>query len=108
MTGAAPPNRLGGAHGGNDQHGRAARGGVGGGGALPVGGGLEMGRMLDALCRTTGWHRKQAVRALRQRETVAPGEVGAPRERRRRYDATIKDAPTALWEASDRVYRIVG
>ena len=64
---------------------------------------LEKGRMLDALCRTTGWHRKQAVRALRQRETVAPGEVGAPRERRRRYDATIKDALTALWEASDRV-----
>jgi Transposase/zinc-finger of transposase IS204/IS1001/IS1096/IS1165/IstB-like ATP binding protein len=37
MTGAALPNRLGGAHGGNDQHGRAARGFVGGGGALPVG-----------------------------------------------------------------------
>src|ERR1700730_9905767 len=63
----------------------------------------EKGRMLDALCATTGWHRKHAVRALRQRETVAPGEVGAPRERRRRYDATIKDALTALWEASDRV-----
>src|ERR1700730_799895 len=62
----------------------------------------EKGRMLDALCRTTGWHRKHAVRALRQRETVAPGEVGAPRARRRRYDATIKDALTALWEASDR------
>jgi DNA replication protein DnaC len=37
MTGTALPNRLGGAHGGNDQHGRAARGFVGGGGALPVG-----------------------------------------------------------------------
>ena len=34
----------------------------------------EKGRMLDALCATTGWHRKHAVRALRQRETVAPGE----------------------------------
>jgi Integrase core domain len=44
------------------------------------------------------------VRALRQQETVAPGEVVAPsRERRRRYDTTIKDALTALWEASDRV-----
>jgi len=63
----------------------------------------EKGRLLDALCATTGWHRKHAVRALRQRETVALGEVGAPRERRRRYDATIKDALTALWEASDRV-----
>src|ERR1700739_4612642 len=37
MIGIAPPNRLGGADGGNDQHGRAARGFVGGGGALPVG-----------------------------------------------------------------------
>src|SRR6202023_4067749 len=63
----------------------------------------EKGRMLDALCATTGWHRKHAVRALRQRETVAPGEGGAPRERRRRYGVTIKDALTALWEASDRV-----
>ena len=63
----------------------------------------EKGRILDALCRTTGWHRKHAVRALRQRKTVTPGEVVAPRERRRRYDATIKDALTALWEASDRV-----
>jgi hypothetical protein len=38
MIGRAPPNRLGGAHGGNDQHGRAARGFVGGGRTLPVGG----------------------------------------------------------------------
>src|SRR6476660_7186067 len=63
----------------------------------------EKGRMLDALCATTGWHRKHAVRALRQHETVGPGGVEAPRERRRKYGATIKDAPTALWEASDRV-----
>src|ERR1051325_3304205 len=63
----------------------------------------EKGRILDALCATTGWHRKHAVRALRQRATVGPGEVGAPQERKRRYGATIKDALTALWEASDRV-----
>ena len=63
----------------------------------------EKGRILDALCATTGWHRKHAVRTLRQRETVGSGEVEAPRERRRRYGATIKDALTALWEASDRV-----
>jgi hypothetical protein len=37
MIGSAPPNRVGGAHGGNYQHGRAARGFVSGGGALPVG-----------------------------------------------------------------------
>ena len=63
----------------------------------------EKGRILDALCATTGWHRKHAVRALRQHETVGPDGVEAPRERRRRYGATIKDALTALWEASDRV-----
>lgn len=63
----------------------------------------EKGRMLDALCATTGWHRKHAVRALRQHETAGPDGVKAPRERRRRYGATIKDAMTALWEASDRV-----
>ena len=37
MTGAASPNRVGGADGGTDQHGRAARGVGGCGGALPVG-----------------------------------------------------------------------
>jgi hypothetical protein len=61
----------------------------------------EKGRILDELCATTGWHRKHAVRALRQHET--PNEIQAPRGRRRRYGATIKDALTALWEASDRV-----
>ncbi len=64
---------------------------------------MEKGRILDALCATTGWHRKHAVRALRQHKTVGSGRVEAPRERRRRYGATIKDALTALWEASDRV-----
>jgi Integrase core domain len=58
-------------------------------------------RILDELCATTGWHRKHAVRVLRQPET--PNGIHAPRERRRRYGAIIKDALTALWEASDRV-----
>src|SRR6516225_6633039 len=61
----------------------------------------EKGRILDELCAMTGWHRKHAVRALRQSETVTA--AGAARERRRTYGATIKDALTALWEASDRV-----
>ena len=63
----------------------------------------EKGRILDALCATTGWHRKHAVRALRQHEPARPNGVEAPRERGRKYGATIKDALTALWEASDRV-----
>src|SRR3954466_6156508 len=64
---------------------------------------LEKGRILDALCATTGWHRKHAVRALRPRETVGPGKVEATQERKRRCGATVKDGMTALWEASDRV-----
>src|SRR5947209_11298820 len=54
----------------------------------------EKGRILDELCATTGWHRKHAVRALRQREAVTLGEVGASRERRRRYGSTTKGALT--------------
>jgi hypothetical protein len=61
----------------------------------------EKGRILDELCATTGWHRKHAVRALRRHET--PNRIYARRARRRRYGAIIKDALTALWEASDRV-----
>ena len=57
------------------------------------------GRILDELCATTGWHRKHAMRALRQHQTVSEEDAGAPRERKRRYGATIKDALTALWEA---------
>jgi hypothetical protein len=64
---------------------------------------VEKGRILDALCRTTGWHRKHAVRALRRRAVDKAVETEAPRERKRRYGATIKDALTALWEASDRL-----
>jgi hypothetical protein len=64
---------------------------------------VEKRRILDALCRTTGWHRKHAVRALRRRVVDEAVESGTPRKRQRRYGATIKDALTALWEASDRV-----
>jgi hypothetical protein len=64
---------------------------------------VEKGCILDALCRTTGWHRKHAVRALRQRVVEKTAETRVPPERKRRYGATIKDALTALWEASDRV-----
>ena len=64
---------------------------------------VEKGRILDALCRTTGWHRQHAVRALRRHVADKTVETEAPRERKRRYGATIKDALTALWEASDRV-----
>ena len=61
----------------------------------------EKGRILDELCATTGWHRKHAVRALSGRGSCVPVE-GMARRRRCKYEA-IRDALTALWEASDRV-----
>jgi hypothetical protein len=63
----------------------------------------EKGRILDELCATVGWHRKHAVRALGRHGTAMVAGVEERRSRRRKYDATIKDAVTALWEASDRV-----
>jgi hypothetical protein len=62
MIGTAPPNRLGGVFSAVAERNRSA-------------GPVEKGRMLDALCRTTGWHRKHAVRALRRHETVGPGVI---------------------------------
>src|SRR5262245_32747869 len=43
---------------------------------------------------------KHAVRALRGRPSTPAAE---PVPRKRRYNAAIRDAVTALWEASDRV-----
>ena len=103
MIGAASPNWVGGAHGGTismgarrevlsavaERYRSAGRG--------------EKGRILDELCQTTGWHRKHAVRALWRHCVEETAKTRDPRERKRRYGATIKDALTALWEASDRV-----
>ena len=60
----------------------------------------EKGRILDELTAVTGWHRKHAVRALRAKP---PTQAAETVPRKRRYDAAIRDAMTALWEASDRV-----
>jgi hypothetical protein len=60
----------------------------------------DKGRILDELCAVTGWHRKHAVRALRD---VGGKAADKPRQRACRYGATIKDAVIAVWEASDRV-----
>ncbi len=60
----------------------------------------EKGRILDELTAVTGWHRKHAVRALRAKP---PRQSAETVSRKRQYSATIRDAVTALWEASDRV-----
>ena len=60
----------------------------------------EKGRILDELTAVTGWHRKHAVRALRGKP---PTQAAETVPRKRRYNAAIRDAVTALWEASDRV-----
>jgi hypothetical protein len=43
------------------------------------------------------------VRALRRHGTDGPTETEERSSRKRKYNATIQDAVTALWEASDRV-----
>jgi Integrase core domain len=60
----------------------------------------EKGRILDELCKVTGWHRKHAVRALSVPPQITPD---GPLRRQPTYGATIKDALVALWEASDRI-----
>ena len=76
----------------------------------------EKGRILDALCATTGWHRKHAVRALSAVAASRTGQLqpceetprtvddtAQPASGRRRKYAGARDALIALWEASDRV-----
>jgi hypothetical protein len=60
----------------------------------------EKGRILDELCKVTGWHRKHAVRALGGQSTIV---LDRPRQRKPTYGSIIKDAVVALWEASDRL-----
>jgi hypothetical protein len=57
-------------------------------------------RILDEFVSTSGYHRKYALRLLRD-PTIAPAR-GVP-ARRRVYDEAVKEALIVLWEASDRI-----
>jgi hypothetical protein len=55
-------------------------------------------KILDEFVALTGYHRKHAIRALR--EDVSTKET---RARNRLYDEAVRQALTILWEAADRV-----
>ena len=60
----------------------------------------EKTRILDEFVAVTGFHRKHAMRLLRQ------GPAGArsgSRPERRIYDEAVREALIVVWEASDRV-----
>ncbi len=116
MTGMASPNRVDGADGETDQHGRTARGGAGGGGALWGGGtareGAHPGRTYgdDGLASQASVRALSAVSAFRtfrlqpceEMPPAAKARAQLPTGRRRKY-ADARDTLIALWEASDRV-----
>lgn len=59
----------------------------------------EKGRLLDEFCRTTGGHRKAAIRLLRG---SPPRRAAGRRGRPRRYGPALEPILTRLWELSDR------
>lgn len=57
-------------------------------------------RILDEFVAVTGYHRKHAMRLLRDGRA---GDRSAPRPARRIYDEAVREALVVLWEASDRI-----
>ena len=55
-------------------------------------------KILDEFVALTGYHRKHAVRVLRQEVTSKEA-----RARDRLYDEAVRQALTMLWEAADRI-----
>lgn len=56
-------------------------------------------RILDEFVALTGYHRKHAIRVLRDEVS----KTSAARARNRLYDEAVRQALTMLWEAADRV-----
>jgi len=63
-------------------------------GAPPV----EKAKILDEFVALTGYHRKHAIRVLREEAITKE-----TRARNRLYDEAVRQALTVLWEAADRV-----
>jgi hypothetical protein len=61
---------------------------------------IERGRILDEFVAVTGYHRKHAMRVLREERT---GSRQGLRPGRRVYGEAVREAIIQLWEASDRV-----
>ena len=57
-------------------------------------------RILDEFVAVTGFHRKHAMRLLREGRA---GKPSGPRPARRVYDEAVREALGVLWEASDRI-----
>ena len=58
-------------------------------------------KVLDEFVALTGYHRKHAIRLLRE----AVESATAASTRNRLYDEAVRQALTVLWEAADRVSR---
>jgi len=56
-------------------------------------------KILDEFVALTGYHRKHAIRVLRDEGA----KTGAAQARSRLYDEAVRQALTMLWEAADRV-----
>ena len=59
----------------------------------------EKGRILDEFCRTTGMHRKAAIRLLSGVKPLKAGRM----PRRRKYGPEVVEALRLLWEVGDRM-----
>ena len=60
---------------------------------------VEKKTILDEFIKVTGFHRKHAIRALKQ----TPRESATAAPRSRLYDEAVRSALTILWEAADRI-----
>jgi len=63
----------------------------------------EKGRVLDAVCRITGCHRKAAVRRFKTLQKRPRSWMGKKRGRKRYYGSDVTVALKELWEMSGRI-----